>query len=48
MGDPTMGEPPTMGDPTMSENPRGDTPEEREHETLGQRIGHLIHRQHDK
>ena len=46
--EPAMSEHPTMGDPTMSEHPMGDTPEEGEHETLGQRIGHLIHRQHDK
>jgi len=51
MGDPTMGEnptmeDPTMGDPRMGEPTMGDAPQEGEHESLGQRLEHFLHR-HD-
>ena len=46
MGEPTMGENPTMGDPRMGEPTMGDAPQEGEHESLGQRLEHLLHR-HD-
>ena len=48
MGDPTMGENPTMGDPRMGEPTMGDAPQEGEHESLGQRLEHLLHRHDDK
>ena len=48
MGNPTMGETPTMGDPIMGEPTMGDAPQEGEHESLGQRLEHLLHRHHAK
>ncbi len=47
MGDPTMGDP-TMGDPRMGEPTMGDAPQKGEHESLGQRLEHLLHRHDDK
>ena len=42
---PRTGETPAMGEtpPAM-----GETPHEAEHESLGQRIGHLIHHEHEE
>ena len=47
MGDPTMGDP-TMGDPRMGEPTMGDAPQEAEHQSLGHRLEHLLHRHDDK
>ena len=45
--DPMMGEAPTMGEPTMEENPMmGEAPHEGQHESLLERVEHLIH--HDR
>ena len=45
---PTMGENPTMGDTRMGEPMMGDAPQEGKHESLGQRLEHLLHRHNDK
>ena len=37
-----------MGDPRMGEPTMGDAPQEGEHESLGQRLEHLLHRHDDK
>jgi len=42
-----MGEAPTMGEPAMEENPMmGEAPHEGQHESLLERVEHLIH--HDR
>jgi len=58
MGEPTMGEPtmgedpmmaeaPTMGEPAMEENPTmGEASGEGKHESLLERVEHLIHHDH--
>lgn len=55
MGETPMSETPTMGDtqpmgdtPTRAEPKMDDTHPDSEHESIGQRLEHLIHRQHDK
>ena len=45
---PTMGENPTTGNPRMGEPAMGDAPKDGGHESLGQRLEHLLRRHDDK
>ena len=48
MGDAlTMGDAPMMGEPAMEDNPMmGEAPAEGKHESLRERVEHLIHHEH--